>query len=84
MQAIIEPSTGPPPPAPPAWAGWVRPHRGAAFVKVAEAADYDKCWELLLDRLHERGQRGGDSLVAPFDVNPNQGASARRPTTASR
>ena len=74
----------PPPPSAPAWAGWFRPHRGARFEQIVEAADYSECWERVLNVLAERGQTGGDSLVAERGTDPNKGASARRPASADR
>ncbi len=86
MQLVIDREKDDPPSTIPArgWAGWFRARRGEPFVKLAEAADYNACWELLLDILAQRGQRGGDSLVAARGVDPNRGASARRPATAGR
>jgi hypothetical protein len=68
----------------PAWCGWFRPHRGVAYVKIAEAADYGACWGLVLDELARRGQRGGDSVVMPAGVDANESASVRRPTATGR
>ena len=73
-----------PPPAPPPWAGWFRPHRGARFEQVVQAATFDLCWDQLLKSLAQHGRRGGDSTVLPRGTDPNAGASARRPASAGR
>jgi hypothetical protein len=67
-------TTATPPPAPPAFAGWWRPHKRARWTRLCDGATYDAAWSALLGRLPARN---GDSLVTVVGVDPN-GQGARR------
>ena len=60
------------PAAPPAFIGWWRPNRRAAWAKLAEGASYDEALAQLLSAL--ANVKGGDSLVTRAGTDLNRPA----------
>ena len=57
---------------PPQWRGWYRSHRRQPWRLVAEAATETECHEELLAASRRLSDRGGDLLLLPGDVDPNE------------
>jgi hypothetical protein len=62
----------------PAWIGWHRASKRAAWVRTVEGTDYGDTWSALLDAV--AGRPGGECLVLAADTDANQGASQRKST----
>jgi len=56
-------------PTVPPFAGWFRPSRRVAWVRLVGGRDYDTTWGLLLDALSS--VRGGELLVVRAADDPN-------------
>jgi hypothetical protein len=59
------------------WAGWHRPTKHAAWLRLVDAEDYSDCWSRLLDATADK--RGGESIVVAAGTDPNRGASRSKP-----
>jgi hypothetical protein len=55
----------------PLWIGWARPNRRHKWKRIVADADERRAFNLLLDAV-----RGGDKIVLPSGVDPND---SRRP-----